>query len=75
MEVVSREMTIRTGGIVVRQFVPTRIEREILTHVFALVGGRRNQMDASCNQDVASESSLREGTQRIGTFEERRRAS
>ncbi len=47
MEVVSKGMTISSSGIVVRQFVPTRIEREVLAHVFALVCGQRNQKDTA----------------------------
>ena len=74
MEVVSKAMTIRMNGAVVRQFVPTRIEREILAQVFSLVCGQRNQMDTCCDGDV-SDRSLREDDQRTDTFVGRRHAS
>lgn len=74
MEVVSKAMTIRMNGTVVRQFVPTRIEREILAQVFSLVCGQRNHMDTCCDGDV-SDPSLREDDQRSDTFVGRRHAS
>ena len=74
MEVGSQQTTSRTRGVVVRQFVPTRIEREILTQIFALVCGQCNQVGKSCEGDV-SELSLRENDQRTQAFAEGRRAS
>lgn len=75
MDVVSKRMTISSSGTVVRQFVPTRIEREVLAHVFALVCGQRNQIDARCDGDALPDSSLREDDQRTDICVERRRVS
>ncbi len=74
MEVISKQMTSRMDGVVVRQFVPSRIEREILTQIFALVCGQCNQSDAPCEADV-SEVDLREIDQRAEPFTGGRRAS
>lgn len=39
MEVIVKKIRGAGTGTVVRQFVPTRIERQVLAHVFALVCG------------------------------------
>jgi hypothetical protein len=39
MEVVAKKLRDAGTGTVVRQFVPTRIERQVLAHVFGLVYG------------------------------------
>jgi hypothetical protein len=39
MEVVAKKFREAGTGTIVRQFVPTRIERQVLAHVFALVCG------------------------------------
>jgi hypothetical protein len=74
MEVVSKGMTSKMNGVVVRQFMPTRIEREVLAHVFALVCGRRNKIGICCEDDV-SVPSMREDDQRAETVVGGRRAS
>ena len=74
MEVGSQQTTSRISGVVVRQFVPTRIEREILTQIFALVCGQCNQVGNAREGDV-SELSLRENDQQTQAFAGRRRAS
>ena len=74
MEVVSEQLTRKMNGVVVRQFVPTRIEHEILARIFALVCGQCNQIDTSIEGDV-SEVSIREIDQQTEPFAGRRRAS
>jgi hypothetical protein len=74
MEVVSKRMASKMNGVVVRQFVPTRIEREVLAHVFALVCGQRNKIGICCEGD-ASEFSNGEIDQRTESFAGGRRAS
>ena len=50
MEVVAKKVKGAGRGTVVRQFVPTRIERQVLAHVFALVyGGSPSQMKVDSN--------------------------
>lgn len=39
MDVLSKRRTDCASGVVVRQFSPSRIEREVLVQVFALIGG------------------------------------
>ena len=74
MDVVSRQMTSRKSGVVVRQFVPTRIEREILAQIFALVCGQCNQNCASGEGDV-SDAPIRKIDQRTEPFAGGRHAS
>ena len=74
MEVVSKRMTSKMNGVVVRQFVPTRIEREVLAQVFALVCGQRNKNRICCEGDI-SEVSIGEIDQRTQPCAGRRRAS
>jgi hypothetical protein len=74
MEVVSRQMTSRMSGVVVRQFVPTRIEREILAQIFALVCDQCNPICGPCEGDV-SDVSIRQIDQRTEDFAAGRRAS
>jgi hypothetical protein len=74
MEVVSKGMTSKMNGVVVRQFVPTRIEREVLAQIFALVCGQRNKIGICCEGDV-SEVSIGEIDQRTEPFAGGRRAS
>ena len=48
MEVGSKVISHAANAIVVRQFTPTRIEREVLAHVFATVcDGLREERTAS----------------------------
>ena len=48
MDVVSKVTANGLNATVVRQFVPTRIEREVLAHVFAIVyGGAREEWGAT----------------------------
>ncbi|HEY4261231.1 MAG TPA: hypothetical protein VGM98_13785 [Schlesneria sp.] len=42
MDVIAKKVREAGTGTVVRQFVPTRIERQVLAHVFALVCGGRS---------------------------------
>ena len=71
MEVVSDRKTSRMNGAVVRQFAPTRIEREILAQIFALVWGQCNQISTPREGHVL-EWSLREVDQRAEPFGGRR---
>ncbi|MDB5346527.1 MAG: hypothetical protein JWP89_4904 [Schlesneria sp.] len=51
MEVVAKKVRDAGAGTVVRQFVPTRIERQVLAHVFALVyGGSPCQTKVDSNE-------------------------
>ena len=74
MEVVSKRMTSGKKGVVVRQFVPTRIEREVLAQVFALVCSQRNKIRISGEGEVSG-TSLQEGDQRAESVLGGRRAS
>ena len=74
MEVVSKQMTSRMNGAVVRQFAPARIEREILAQIFALVGGQCNQIGDPSEGNVL-ECSIREIDQQTESFAGGRRAS
>ena len=74
MEVISKQTTSRMDVVVVRQFLPSRIEREILAQIFALVCGQCNQSGATCEGDV-SEVSLRGIGQRKDPFTGGRQAS
>lgn len=50
MEVGSKAISPAANAIVIRQFMPTRIEREVLVHVFAMVcNGLREERPASEN--------------------------
>ena len=53
MEVVSKLTSNGLNATVVRQFVPTRIEREVLAQVFAVVcGGPFEEWDARCQVNI-----------------------
>lgn len=55
MEVIAKKIRGAVTGTVVRQFVPTRIERQVLAHVFALVCGGppcESKTDSPCVQTV-----------------------
>jgi|GEM_PF-7007367 len=57
MDVVSKVTANGLNATVVRQFVPTRIEREVLAQVFAIVyGGAREEWGATRQAEASKDA-------------------
>jgi hypothetical protein len=76
MDVIAKKASGAGAGTIVRQFVPTRIERQVLAHVFTLVcGGPPCQMEVDSNEVGTSAQQVSDDEQRTEAGDAGRRAA